>query len=70
MFRTSPCSPVGQRRLVLHDGRTADLLEAIYAHRSAANARFVASEANATVTRFQGLSEAQKQDVLNFLRSL
>jgi len=69
-FRTAPLWGLGQRLFFLHDGRTADLLEAIYAHRSAANARFVASEANATVTRFQGLSEAQKQDVLNFLRSL
>jgi len=69
-FRTAPLWGLGQRIFFLHDGRTADLLEAIYAHRSPASSRFAASEANGVVARFQALSEAQKQDVLNFLRSL
>jgi hypothetical protein len=45
-------------------------LTAISAHASAANATFPASEANAVVGRFNALTATQKQDVLNFLRSL
>jgi CxxC motif-containing protein (DUF1111 family) len=69
-FRTAPLWGLGQRIFFLHDGRTTDLLHAIQAHRSLGTARFPASEANAVVERFHGLSESQKQDVLNFLRSL
>jgi CxxC motif-containing protein (DUF1111 family) len=69
-FRTAPLWGLGQRVFFLHDGRTADLLEAILAHRSAATARYRASEANGVVNRFQSLSERSKQDLLNFLRSL
>jgi CxxC motif-containing protein (DUF1111 family) len=54
----------------LHDGRTTDLLEAIWAHQSLGNAAYRSSEANRVVDRFRALGEAQKQDVLNFLRSL
>jgi len=63
-FRTAPLWGLGQRIFFLHDGRTADLVEAIHAHRS------LLSEANAVINRFDLLGEAQKQDVLNFLRSL
>jgi CxxC motif-containing protein (DUF1111 family) len=69
-FRTAPLWGLGQRLFFLHDGRTTDLVEAIAAHRSAADATYGASEANAVVDRFRALSEAQKQDLLNFLRSL
>ena len=48
----------------MHDGRTSDLLGAIRAHQS------TKSEANTVVSRFLSLTEQQKQDVLNFLRSL
>jgi CxxC motif-containing protein (DUF1111 family) len=48
----------------VHDGRTSDLAAAIRAHQS------TGSEANAVVGNFQGLSENQKQDLFNFLRSL
>jgi CxxC motif-containing protein (DUF1111 family) len=48
----------------LHDGRTSDLLQAIEAHASPG------SEANAVIRIFNGLTETQKQDLLNFLRSL
>jgi CxxC motif-containing protein (DUF1111 family) len=48
----------------LHDGRTSDLLVAIRAHQS------FGSEANTVIDAFNELSEAQKQDLLNFLRSL
>ncbi len=69
-FRTAPLWGLGQRIFFLHDGRTSDLLVAIRAHKSAGNNRFQASEANAVVDKFNQLSEAQKQDLLNFLRSL
>jgi CxxC motif-containing protein (DUF1111 family) len=63
-FRTAPLWGLGQRLFLLHDGRTSDLLASIRAHRSAN------SEANEVVVAFLGLTEPQKQDVLNFLRSL
>jgi len=69
-FRTSPLWGLGQRIFFLHDGRTSDLKEAILAHRSPASQRFPASEANQVISRFDGLGESQKQDLLNFLRSL
>jgi len=69
-FRTAPLWGLGQRIFFLHDGRTSDLIQAIEAHKSAANAQFQASEASAVVDNFNRLSEGQKQDLLNFLRSL
>jgi CxxC motif-containing protein (DUF1111 family) len=68
-FRTAPLWGLGQR-IFFHDGRTTDLLAAIQAHKSAGNTRFGPSEANAVVDRFNTLAEQDKQDVLNFLRSL
>ena len=55
---------LGQRVFFLHDGRTLDLITAIRAHASQG------SEANSAVSAFQQLSEAQKQSLRNFLRSL
>jgi len=69
-FRTSPLWGLGQRLFFLHDGRAANLIVAIRAHKSAGNTQFKASEANAVVDRFYALTEPQKQDLLNFLRSL
>ena len=69
-FRTSPLWGLGKRLFFLHDGRTSDLIVAIRAHKSAGNAQFKASEANAIVDRFNALPEPQKQDLVNFLRSL
>jgi CxxC motif-containing protein (DUF1111 family) len=69
-FRTAPLWGLGQRVFFLHDGRTANLLTAIAAHASAAGGGNVASEANAVVNNFNGLNAGQKQDLLNFLRSL
>ena len=63
-FRTAPLWGLGQRIFFLHDGRTNDLLEAIAAHQSAD------SEANGVIRNFNSLTDAQKQDLLNFLRSL
>jgi CxxC motif-containing protein (DUF1111 family) len=67
-FRTAPLWGLGQRIFFLHDGRTSDLLVAIQAHASGGGGN--ASEANAVVARFNQFSQGQKQDVLNFLRSL
>jgi hypothetical protein len=63
-FRTAPLWGLGQRIFFLHDGRTSDLITAIKAHQSSG------SEANTVVARFLNLTETQKQDLLNFLRSL
>jgi CxxC motif-containing protein (DUF1111 family) len=64
MFRSAPLWGLGQRIFLLHDGRTKDLVEAIFFHASSG------SEANTVVRRFFGLTATQQQDVLNFLRSL
>jgi CxxC motif-containing protein (DUF1111 family) len=76
-FRTAPLWGIGQRLYFLHDGRTSDLLQAILAHSGpgpscvpASQASICASEANAVVGAFNTLTPSQKQDILNFLRSL
>jgi CxxC motif-containing protein (DUF1111 family) len=53
----------------LHDGRTKDLVLAIEEHRGGKGPK-LASEANDVVKRFDRLSKKDKQDLLNFLRSL
>jgi CxxC motif-containing protein (DUF1111 family) len=63
-FRTAPLWGLGQRIFFLHDGRTKNLLTAITAHSSNG------SEGNAVKSNFDSLTATQKQDVLNFLRSL
>ena len=67
-FRTAPLWGVGQRVFFLHDGRATPanggLLRAIEAHAGPG------SEANGVISIFNSLSESQKQDLLNFLRSL
>jgi CxxC motif-containing protein (DUF1111 family) len=63
-FRTAPLWGLGQRIFLLHDGRTTNLLAAIQAHQSNG------SEATQVEENFDVLSPSQKQDLLNFLRSL
>jgi hypothetical protein len=63
-FRTAPLWGLGQRAFFLHDGRTDDLLQAILAHDSQG------SEASGSISAFRQLSSQQKQDLLNYLRSL
>lgn len=63
-FRTAPLWGLGQRVFFLHDGRTQDLVEAIEQHASSG------SEGGGVVSRYNHLNENQKQDLLNFLRSL
>jgi len=67
-FRTAPLWGIGQRVFFLHDGRTADLLVAIQDH--AGDDGQFHSEADAVIDRFQALSPAEQQDLVNFLRSL
>jgi len=83
-FRTAPLWGVGQRVYFLHDGRTSDLLQAIQLHASAGSdggrseasegrrefGETPPSEANKVIANFNNLSDASKQDLLNFLRSL
>jgi cytochrome c peroxidase len=63
-FRTAPLWGVGQRIFFLHDGRTSDLLNAIEQHASSG------SEANGVIHNFNSLTPQQRQNLLNFLRSL
>jgi CxxC motif-containing protein (DUF1111 family) len=63
-FRTAPLWGVGQRLFFLHDGRTADLMQAIASHAGPQ------SEANRVISKFRMLNPSQVQDLLNFLRSL
>jgi len=63
-FRSAPLWGLGQRIFFLHDGRTSDLVVAIEAHQSER------SEANTVIERFKNLSDGEKLDLLNFLRSL
>jgi CxxC motif-containing protein (DUF1111 family) len=81
-FRTAPLWGLGQRIFFLHDGRTSDLVQAIQDHASGgnnnggwrggggSNSQFGPSEANRVIANYNGLSNAQQQDLLNFLRSL
>ena len=69
-FRTAPLWGLGQRIFFLHDGRTSDLVEAINQHKSGSSRTGNPSEANAVVDKYNSLFEGQKQDLLNFLRSL
>jgi CxxC motif-containing protein (DUF1111 family) len=67
-FRTAPLWGLGQRIFFLHDGRTNDLVVAIQEHRGGKGSK--ASEANEVIRQYDRLSEQNKQDLLNFLRSL
>jgi CxxC motif-containing protein (DUF1111 family) len=69
-FRTAPLWGLGQRIFFLHDGRTADLVEAIEAHASKGNRHHPPSEANEVIARFRALEKADRQDLLIFLRGL
>lgn len=63
-FRTAPLWGLGQRIFFLHDGRTRNLITAITQHSSSG------SEANNVIANYNSLTATQKQDLLNFLRSL
>jgi CxxC motif-containing protein (DUF1111 family) len=63
-WRTAPLWGLGQRIYLMHDGRTTDLAQAIREHGTAG------SEGYRTTARFESLTVREKQDLLNFLRSL
>ena len=63
-FRSAPLWGVGQRIFFLHDGRTSNLFTAIAQHASSG------SEANSVIANFNSLTATQKQNLVNFLRSL
>ena len=63
-FRTAPLWGAGQRMFFLHDGRTSNLVEAIEDHKSPG------SEATKVIDAFNRLKTQEKQDIVNFLRSL
>jgi CxxC motif-containing protein (DUF1111 family) len=63
-FRSAPLWGVGQRLFFLHDGRTADIVSAINSHCS------TNSEANASVNALAARSATDRQNLVNFLRSL
>jgi CxxC motif-containing protein (DUF1111 family) len=63
-FRTAPLWGLGERIFFLHDGRAQNLLDAIADHSSEG------SEAVEVVNQYNALSASQKQDLINFLRSL
>jgi CxxC motif-containing protein (DUF1111 family) len=82
-FRTTPLWGIGQRLFFLHDGRTNDLMVAIQDHfsrrfsnggdnpaKDSHSPLYGPSEANAVIEQFNGLSEVDKQAILDFLRSL
>jgi CxxC motif-containing protein (DUF1111 family) len=69
-FRTAPLWGVGQRLFFLHDGRTADIVQAIEDHTCAAQSPYGASEANAVIANFNLLSQTNQQALVDFLRSL
>lgn len=63
-WRTAPLWGLGQRIYLMHDGRTSDLIQAIREHGNPG------SEGYRTTARFEALTAGEKQDLLNFLRSL
>jgi hypothetical protein len=69
-FRTAPLWGLGQRVFFLHDGRTKDLLEVIKDHALPCVSGGTCSEATQVINNFNSLLPGQKQDLLNFLRSL
>ncbi len=84
-FRSAPLWGAGQRIFFLHDGRAGPanggLVNAILAHRSRntdcddaqlATSDGIAcrSEANGVIDKFRALTASDKQDLINFLRSL
>jgi CxxC motif-containing protein (DUF1111 family) len=63
-FRSAPLWGVGQRLFLLHDGRTADIIQAIKDHAS------TGSEANTVINNYNQLPATDQQNLVNFLRSL
>jgi len=84
-FRTMPLWGVGQRDFFMHDGRTNNIVQAIYDHSDYYSqnppppykastctgiGQYPASEANGVIQNFINLSPTNQQDLVDFLRSL
>jgi CxxC motif-containing protein (DUF1111 family) len=63
-WRTAPLWGLGGRIYFMHDGRTKDLVQAIREHDSPG------SDGTRVVTAYEALPASEKQDILDFLRSL
>ncbi|MBV9180270.1 MAG: thiol oxidoreductase, partial [Acidobacteria bacterium] len=63
-FRTAPLWGLGQRIFLNHDGRNLSVPAAIQNHQSNG------SEANTVITNYNNLNATQKQELIDFLRSL
>jgi len=63
-FRSAPLWGLGHRKFLMHNGNATDLTQAINLHFSEG------SEANDVIDLYRALDNKQKQDLLNFLRSL
>ena len=63
-FRTAPLWGLGQRIFLIHDGRDQSVPAAIQNHMSNG------SEANTVITNYNNLNATQKQQLIDFLRSL
>ncbi|MGB0062898.1 MAG: di-heme oxidoredictase family protein [Terracidiphilus sp.] len=63
-FRTAPLWGLGQRNFFDHDGRDQSVPAAIQNHMSNG------SEANTVITNYNNLNSTQKQELIDFLRSL
>jgi CxxC motif-containing protein (DUF1111 family) len=80
MFRSAPLWGVGQRIFFMHDGRTSNIVQAVEDHSDeycqlgsgshVTTGNYPASEANAVIDAFNGLSTVNQQDLIDFLRSL
>ncbi|MGB2606551.1 MAG: di-heme oxidoredictase family protein [Candidatus Sulfotelmatobacter sp.] len=72
-FRTAPLWGLGQRLFFLHDGRASNLADAILDHCPTALTTpgpSTTNESCGSITKFLGLSPANQQDLLDYLRSL
>jgi len=76
MWRTPPLWGAGKRVFFMHDGRTSNILTAIYDHAyngsfgQTCSGSYQASEATNAVNAFNALDARDQQDVLDFLRDL
>jgi CxxC motif-containing protein (DUF1111 family) len=68
-FRTAPLWGIGQRIFFLHDARAHDLATAIADHCPSPGSAGT-NESCLSIGLFNGLTKAQQQDILDFLRSL
>ena len=63
-WRTAPLIGLRFNRTFLHDGRAKSIEEAVLLHRAEG------SEANAAIDRFEALSDADRETLLQFVEAL